>query len=93
MDQAAVCSEGPSQGAGSPLNIAMHRPARAARRALKDARASSWGTLSRATRQLPYEALPQRQETKPAIAQLVEHLTVEIADIRWSLARFRVAGL
>ena len=29
---------------------------------------------------------------KPAIAQLVEHLTVEIADIRWSLARFRVAG-
>ena len=30
---------------------------------------------------------------KPAIAQLVEHLTVELAAIRWSLVRFRVAGL
>ena len=29
---------------------------------------------------------------KPAIAQLVEHLTVELAEIRWSLVRFRVAG-
>ena len=29
----------------------------------------------------------------PAIAQLVEHLTVDCAEIRWSLARFRVAGL
>ena len=29
----------------------------------------------------------------PAIAQLVEHLTVDYAEIRWSLARFRVAGL
>ena len=29
---------------------------------------------------------------KSAIAQLVEHLTVEFAEIRWSLARFRVAG-
>ena len=29
---------------------------------------------------------------KPAIAQLVEHLTVEKAAIRWSLVRFRVAG-
>ena len=29
---------------------------------------------------------------KPAIAQLVEHLTVELAEIRWSLARCRVAG-
>ena len=28
----------------------------------------------------------------PAIAQLVEHLTVDAADIRWSLVRFRVAG-
>ena len=28
----------------------------------------------------------------PAIAQLVEHLTVDSADIRWSLVRFRVAG-
>ena len=28
----------------------------------------------------------------PAIAQLVEHLTVDSAEIRWSLARFRVAG-
>ena len=28
----------------------------------------------------------------PAIAQLVEHLTVDPADIRWSLVRFRVAG-
>ena len=27
---------------------------------------------------------------KPAIAQLAEHLTVEIAGIRWSLVRFRV---
>ena len=25
---------------------------------------------------------------KPAIAQLVEHLTVELAEIRWSLVRF-----
>ena len=30
--------------------------------------------------------------TIPAIAQLVEHLTVDSADIRWSLVRFRVAG-
>ena len=30
---------------------------------------------------------------KPAIAQLVEHLTVELAEIRWSLVRFWVAGL
>ena len=30
---------------------------------------------------------------KPAIAQLVEHLTVELAEIRWSLVRFQVAGL
>ena len=29
---------------------------------------------------------------KLAIAQLVEHLTVELAEIRWSLVRFRVAG-
>ena len=29
---------------------------------------------------------------KPAIAQSVEHLTVELAEIRWSLVRFRVAG-
>ena len=29
----------------------------------------------------------------PAIAQLVEHLTVDCAEIRWSLARFRAAGL
>ena len=29
---------------------------------------------------------------KPAIAQLVEHLTVELAESRWSLVRFRVAG-
>ena len=29
---------------------------------------------------------------KPAIAQLVEHLTVELAEIKWSLVRFRVAG-
>ena len=29
---------------------------------------------------------------KPAIAQLVEHLTVELAEIRWSLVQFRVAG-
>ena len=29
---------------------------------------------------------------KPAIAQLVEHLTVALAEIRWSLVRFRVAG-
>ena len=29
----------------------------------------------------------------PAIAQLVQHLTVDFAEIRWSLARFRVAGL
>ena len=29
----------------------------------------------------------------PAIAQLVEHLTVDCAEIRWSLAQFRVAGL
>ena len=29
----------------------------------------------------------------PAIAQLVEHLTVDCAEIRWSLARFWVAGL
>ena len=29
---------------------------------------------------------------KPAIAQLVEHLTVELAEIRWSLVRLRVAG-
>ena len=29
----------------------------------------------------------------PAVAQLVEHLTVDCAEIRWSLARFRVAGL
>ena len=28
----------------------------------------------------------------PAIAQLVEHLTVDPADIRWSLVRFWVAG-
>ena len=28
----------------------------------------------------------------PAIAQLVEHLTVDSAEIRWSLVRFRVAG-
>ena len=28
----------------------------------------------------------------PAIAQLAEHLTVGHAEIRWSLARFRVAG-
>ena len=27
-----------------------------------------------------------------AIAQLVERLTVELAEIRWSLVRFRVAG-
>jgi hypothetical protein len=32
-------------------------------------------------------------ENKLAIAQLVEHLTVDIADIRWSLVRFRVARL
>ena len=25
---------------------------------------------------------------KPAIAQLVEHLTAELAEIRWSLVRF-----
>ena len=40
--------------------------------------------------------LPQNSQaaldTKPAIAQLVEHLTVDYADIRWSLVRFRVAG-
>ena len=30
---------------------------------------------------------------KLAIAQLVEHLTIELAEIRWSLVRFRVAGL
>ena len=30
--------------------------------------------------------------SSPAIAQLVEHLTVDPADIRWSLVRFRVAG-
>ena len=29
---------------------------------------------------------------RPAIAQLVEHLTVTAAAIRWSLIRFRVAG-
>ena len=29
---------------------------------------------------------------QPAIAQLAEHLTVNFADIRWSLVRFRVAG-
>ena len=29
----------------------------------------------------------------PAIAQLVEHLTVDFAGIRGSLVRFRVAGL
>ena len=33
-----------------------------------------------------------RKITTPAIAQLVEHLTVDAADIRWSLVRFRVAG-
>ena len=32
------------------------------------------------------------QRSIPTIAQLVEHLTVEFADIRWSLVRFRVAG-
>ena len=32
------------------------------------------------------------ESTTPAIAQLVEHLTVDAADIRWSLVRFRVAG-
>ena len=32
-------------------------------------------------------------ENKLAIAQLVEHLTVDIVDIRWSLVRFRVARL
>ena len=35
---------------------------------------------------------PSYLHRKPAIAQLVEHLTVEIAGIRWSLVRFRVAG-
>ena len=29
---------------------------------------------------------------KAAIAQLAEHLTVELAEIRWSLVLFRVAG-
>ena len=29
---------------------------------------------------------------KPAIAQLVEHLTAELAEIRWSLVRSRVTG-
>ena len=33
-----------------------------------------------------------RRFNKPAIAQLVEHLTVGCAAIRWSLVRFRVAG-
>jgi hypothetical protein len=32
------------------------------------------------------------QRSIPTIAQLVEHLTVEFADIRWSLVRFRVVG-
>ena len=32
-------------------------------------------------------------QANPAIAQLVEHLTVDCAEIRWSLARFLVAGL
>ena len=30
---------------------------------------------------------------KPAIAQLAEPLTVDLAEIRWSLVRFREAGL
>ena len=30
--------------------------------------------------------------TRPAIAQLVEHLTLNCAAIRWSLVRFRMAG-
>ena len=33
------------------------------------------------------------KDAKLAIAQLVEHLIVDIADIRWSLVRFRVARL
>ena len=33
-----------------------------------------------------------KDHDKPAIAQLAEHLTVDLADIRWSLVRFRVAG-
>ena len=32
-------------------------------------------------------------KTNPAIAQLAEHLTVDSAVIKWSLVRFRVAGL
>ena len=35
---------------------------------------------------------PKQSFSIPAIAQLVEHLTVDSADIRWSLVRFRVAG-
>ena len=40
---------------------------------------------------VPVLAAPPRN-TNPAIAQLVEHLTVDPAAIRWSLVRFRVAG-
>ena len=38
------------------------------------------------------DELTQIDKILPAIAQLVEHLTVDAADIRWSLVRFRVAG-
>jgi hypothetical protein len=31
-------------------------------------------------------------DTTPLIAQLVQHLTVELAGIRWSLVRFLVNG-
>ena len=37
--------------------------------------------------------LTTRQLSRPNIAQLVERSTVEIADIEWSLVRFRVFGL
>ena len=45
----------------------------------------SWGGMP--------SALYRAARNKPAIAQLVGHLTVELAAIRWSLVRFRVAGL
>ena len=41
----------------------------------------------------PRQAACSMVGIKPAIAQLAEHLTVELGEIRWSLVRFWVAGL
>ena len=71
---------------GAPSAVIQTDPQRLARFGTVVARTSATNFFQ------PSCGLAPKDNDKPAIAQLAEHLTVDLADIRWSLVRFRVAG-